>query len=268
MDISDSNEGDDVIRKGNEWEVVALTDSVYAAAPSPEQHILHYTQTNIIGGDNAETAHAMFLPLESECKEKCCRKGSDNSKTEYKHEENLSIKGLLSDENVGVPQFDVKGDSMSFYGSDRGDIVSSNSTDKEQGLFGTDKFSSYNDEAVAGMSYKADERIGIAKPLESLGCAVNAGVSKFDEGKYNEQTNLPREAWWRSYAASIYGRAKKANPFWSIAVAAVVVGLVITGHRVQRDRSQVFQLNSELGIGNEVLDYSSFESYLWSLCSI
>ncbi|KAK6140629.1 hypothetical protein DH2020_025629 [Rehmannia glutinosa] len=271
----DNNDGEEIVREGNDWEVVALTESAYAAAPGPKQDIPHISHSNLIGDDNADTARPMFmsghfgfsssthenLPLEPECKEKCRGKGSDHEvpqvtvqqggKWDPKHEENLHIEGLVSNEFLGVQRYDEKGDNMSFYSSDFGDIASSDLIEEEQSMYSTGKFGSYDDEAAAGMSYKAGEGTGSAEPFENLDHAVNPGVSNIEEYKFNEPPNVPCEAWWRRHAASLYGHAKNANPFWSIVVAAAVMGLAIIGHRWQRDKPQVFQLKPQLVIDNE-----------------
>ncbi|KAI3444525.1 hypothetical protein Pfo_001190 [Paulownia fortunei] len=273
MAMSGNNEGEEIVRKGNEWEVVALTESAYAAAPGPKQDILHDSPSNLIGDDNAETSHAMLMsghfgfspsmhenmPLEPEYKETCCGKDHDGpqvtvqqgGKSDLKHEENLHIEGLVSDEFLGVPQYDEKGSNMSFYSSDFGDVASSNLIEKEQSMYNTGKFGSCDDEAAASISYMADEGTGIAEPIESLDHDVNPGMSNIEEDKFDELPNLPCEAWWRRHAASLYGHVKNANPFWSIVVAAAVMGLVIVGHRWQRDKPQVFQLKSQLVIDDE-----------------
>lgn len=209
------------------------------------------------------------LPVEPEYKEKYCGKGHDHDvsqvmvqqggKSDLKHEENLHIEGLISDEFPGVPQFEEKGNSMSFYNSDFGDVVSSKLIDTEQSMYTTEKLGSYVEDAAAGTPYMADEGSGIAEPFESLDDAVNPSISNvqkhIEEDKFNELPNLPCEAWWRRHATSLYGHAKNANPYWSIVVAAAVIGLVIIGHRWQREKPQVFQLKSQLIINDEVFNY-------------
>ncbi|EPS69475.1 hypothetical protein M569_05298, partial [Genlisea aurea] len=50
------------------------------------------------------------------------------------------------------------------------------------------------------------------------------------------------KSWWKKKAVWVYSQAKEANAFWSIFVAAAVMGLVMLGHRWQQERWQAFQL--------------------------
>ncbi|KAL1546269.1 ATG8-interacting protein 2-like [Salvia divinorum] len=266
--MSENNKRDEISQKGNDWEVVALTESAYAAAPGPK-NILDNSDNNLSGDDDSETARAMFMsghfglspnvlenfPLEPEYKEKYSVVGHDQdfhqvteqqgSKSDLKQDESLNIEGLISDEFSGVPQFDKK------YSSDLGDVASSNLVDKEQSVYTTGK-SSYDDAVAAGMPLIADEGMGPAEEFESLDDAAKSKVHKHvEEDKFSEPTDLPCDAWWRIRAASLYGHAKNSNPYWSLVVAAAVIGLVIIGRRWQRDRPQFFQLKSQLTIDNK-----------------
>ncbi|KAG6437713.1 hypothetical protein SASPL_102639 [Salvia splendens] len=266
--MSENNKREEISQKGNDWEVVALTESAYAAAPGPK-NILDISDSNLSGDVDSETARAMFMsghfglspnvhknfPLEPECKEKCSGEVHDHdahqvteqqgNKSDLKQDESLNIEGIISDEFSGVPQFDKK------YGSDLGDIASSKSLDKEQGMYATGK-SSYNDAVAAGMPLIADEDMGTAEEFESPDDAAKSKVHKHvEEDKFSEPTDLPCDAWWRIRAASLYGHAKNSNPYWSLVVAAAVIGLVIIGRRWQRDRPHAFQLKSQLTIDNK-----------------
>ncbi|XP_057780555.1 ATG8-interacting protein 1 isoform X2 [Salvia miltiorrhiza] len=224
--MSDNNEGEEISQKGNDWEVVALTESAYAAAPGP-RNILDNSDNNLSGDDDSETARAMFMsghfgfspsalenfPLEPEYKEKYSVEGNDHDVHQVTEQQ-----------------------------------------EKEQGLYGTGKSSYVDDDAAGGVPFLADEGTGVAETFESLDDAVNSRVSNVhthvEEDKFSEPT-LPCDAWWRKRAASLYGHAKNANPYWSLVVAAAVIGLVIIGRRWQRDRPQVFQLKSQLTAGDK-----------------
>lgn len=255
--MSEDNKGEDISQKGNEWEVVALTESAYAAAPGP-RNVLDNVDSNFSANDDYETARALFMsghfglspsvheksPMESEHKEKISGEGYEHDinrvmeeqggKSDLKQDENFNIEGLISDEFSGVPPL---------YGSDLGDVASSKSIDKEEGVYGTDKCS-YDDD---GTALVGDEGMQIDESFESLDDAVN--------NKFSDSNNLPCDAWWRKHASSLYGHAKNANPYWSLVVAAAVIGLVIIGRRWQRDRPQVFQLKSQLTIEHKVLPH-------------
>ncbi|XP_042017727.1 ATG8-interacting protein 1-like isoform X3 [Salvia splendens] len=197
--MSENNKREEISQKGNDWEVVALTESAYAAAPGPK-NILDISDSNLSGDDDSETARAMFMsghfglspnvhenfPLEPECKEKCSGEGHDHDVHQVTEQQ----------------EFDKK------YGSDLGDIASSKSIDKEQGVYVTGK-SSYSDAVAAGMPLIADEDMGTAEEFESPDDAAKSKVHKHvEEDKFSEPTDLPCDAWWRIRAASLYGHAK------------------------------------------------------------
>lgn len=296
--MSDDKQGEDIVPKGNEWEVVALTESTYAAAPGPKQDVLDQSHSNVIEDGNTETSGAMFMSghfgLSPSMHENLLEKPSSEEKplgmdsehddrvqmdsdhadmvqtdsnhgvSEYmvcqggkleKHEDDMHIEGLISEELPEDPNFDEKGNKGSFYSSDFGDVASSNLTVKEHSMYSTVKFDSYDDKATAGRSYMVDEDNVVAEPFESLDHAMNPGMSSVqkhdEEDKFKQLPSGPCDAWWRKHAVSLYDHAKKAAPYWSIVVAAAVVGLVIIGHRWQRDKPQVFKLKPQLFIDDE-----------------
>ena len=59
------------------------------------------------------------------------------------------------------------------------------------------------------------------------------------------------ETWWNKQG--VYGR--QASTYWSIALAAAVMGLVILGHRWQYERRQNHQLRLRLCAKEEVIAY-------------
>lgn len=269
--MSEDNKGEEISQKGNDWEVVALTESAYAAAPGP-RNILDNIDSSLSGNDDSETARALFmsghfglspsvhenLPKESELKEKFSGEGYDHeidrvmeeqgSKSDLKQDENFNIEGLISDELSGV---------QSFYSSELGDVASKKSIDKDESLYGIGK-SSYDDSSAAGVPLIGEEGMKSDESFESLDDVVN--------NKFSESDDLPHDAWWRRHASSLYGHAKNANPYWSLVVAATVIGLVIIGRRWQRDRPQVFQLKSQLTIEHKVLHFLIiFFSFHWLL---
>ncbi|XP_051127053.1 ATG8-interacting protein 2-like [Andrographis paniculata] len=270
--MSDNKE-DETVPKGNEWEVVALTESAYAAAPGPKQNIF-----DAIGDNSAETADALFMSghfkyspsihenmlVEAGSKEKPSGMGSDSipeaiayegSKSESKSVDDIHLEGLISEEFPEAPKFKEKGGSGSFYSSDFEDVASSNLMVKEQAMYRAEKFSSYDDEATAGRSYATDEDIGVAEPFEPLDHAIDPCLSNVpkhnEDDKFDELPGFSCEGWWKRHASSLYDHVKNVNPYWSIVVAAAVVGLVIIGHRWQRDKPPVLKLKSQLVIDDK-----------------
>ncbi|XP_073313905.1 ATG8-interacting protein 1-like isoform X3 [Primulina huaijiensis] len=246
---------EETMPKGNEWEVLALTNSEYAAAPGPKQSPLDDSQSTLVGDDAVETSNPMFmsghfvfprqnenLQEKSQHKVEYSGKGDFDDVTEVvvnqegtpdsKHEEHLIDEGLIPDEFPRNSNVDEKGDEMFI---NFADDASSNLLGKEQ---------------------SNEECSGITEPSESLDDAEKASLSNAQQhGKEvddnDELPDLPCEAWWKRHAASLYDHAKNTTPFWSIFVAAAVMGLVILGHRWQRDRQQALRLKPQLVIDDE-----------------
>lgn len=61
------------------------------------------------------------------------------------------------------------------------------------------------------------------------------------------------EIWWNKQAALRGVHGRQANTYWSIALAAAVMGLVILGHRWQYERRQNQQLRLRLHLKEEVI---------------
>ncbi|CAK9143829.1 unnamed protein product [Ilex paraguariensis] len=163
--MADNEDREEITSRGNEWEVVSLTASTYAAAPGPKQN--DDEKDTAVGENESETSHAMvmsghfiFPPRQRE---------EEGGISNTKEEENWNFKGLAeSDDFSGIQFFDEKDSD------------------------------------------------------------VDSDISHFpknsDEDKY-DGSDLPCKAWWKRQASSLYAHAKEANTFWSIFVAAAVMGL-------------------------------------------
>ncbi|KAL3635363.1 hypothetical protein CASFOL_019910 [Castilleja foliolosa] len=248
-------EGKDELPRGNEWEVVTLTASAYAAAPGPQQvKPSEDSQVKLDSKHEAETSSPLFmsrhfefppsqhenLPLEPEYKETPNEKEikDDVSQLIKEHDETVASKGLMSDEFPGIPIFDDKGNLLSVSGVDFGN-------DLAQSIYSSAEFSSFRNDAEEGE--------GSDGPIEPVDSAVDSGLhdfKKLDEGDKHDWDDLPCEAWWKRQAVSLYKHAKEANTFWSIFVAAAVMGLVIIGHQWQQERWKVLHLR-QFGINDE-----------------
>ncbi|XP_073126468.1 ATG8-interacting protein 1-like [Henckelia pumila] len=271
--MADAKE-EETIPKGNEWEVLALTDSEYAAAPGPKQSPLDDSQSTLDGDDAAETSNPMFmsghfvfprsqnenLQEKSEHEEEYSGKGgfddanermvNQEVKPDSKLEEHLIDEGLIPDESPRTPNVDEKDDEMFF---NFADDAPPSLLGKEQSVQSAVKFDLHDSKST---SPRNEECSGISEPSESLGDAEKANLSNVQQHDKevednSEPTNLPCEAWWKRHAASLYDHAKNKSPFWSIFVAAAVMGLVILGHRWQRDRQQALLPKSQLVIDDE-----------------
>lgn len=272
--MADNEEGEETTSRGNEWEVVSLTASAYAAAPGPKAvELSDDGKSASFKNNEAETSRAMFmsghfvfppsqhenLPLEpsdADIRDEC---GSEDvipelneekgGHSDRKDEDNLKIKDLTEgDEFPGIQLFDEGGKSLADHGK---------GFDKEPDIYGATEFSSFHSEATIGGSttYNGNTVIpDLVEPTE-VGTDLHADISlspKAPKDDRYDESNLPCEAWWKRRAASFYGHAKEANTFWSVFIAAAVMGLVILGQRWQHERWQVLQLKWQFGVNDEV----------------
>jgi len=268
--MADNEEGEKTTSRGNEWEVVSLSASAYAAAPGPERVELNDNdEGNAVELDDAETSHAMFmsghfvfppsqhenLPLEPENIEikNILRiedivpelEGEEGGRSDTKDEENWSIKGLtVPDEFPGIQFFDEKGNRLQGV----------NLIEKEQSLYSASEFSSFHGETTRGGSPTYDDPTVIPGPVEHLEGSLDSDMAELpNPAKKDEydRSDPPCEGWWRRRACSLYAQAKDANAFWSIFVAAAVMGLVILGQRWQQERWQALQLKWQVSVNDE-----------------
>ncbi|KAI5647230.1 hypothetical protein M9H77_33235 [Catharanthus roseus] len=268
------NEGkEEPAPRGNEWEVVSLTASTYAAAPGPEQVEMADAQnSDLVGESEAETSRLMFmsghfvfppsqhenLPLESESKEiRSVHESVDDvnqliadegNRSETKEQENINSEGLaMSGEFPGIQIFDEKGNILTVGDSEFGkgkELHGLDLVDKEQSLYNSATLSSIHSEPTMGGSTTIEANTGtpdLIEPYDQDEDSVGSNLPKYTAKSF-DGCNLPCGAWWKRRAASIYAHAKEANTFWSIFVAAAVMGLVILGQRWQQERWQVLQL--------------------------
>ncbi|XVE77162.1 hypothetical protein DITRI_Ditri13aG0039600 [Diplodiscus trichospermus] len=274
--MANSEEGEENIPRGNEWEVVSLTASAYAAAPAPKG----VEKEDDNNGDlyEAETSRALFmsghfvfppsehekLPLEpSEPDNSRERVGKDVvpepgveevGRSRTKEEEDWTLKGLnVHDDFQGMQFFDKKNgaefqESATLQGLDL--------IDKDQSLYSAATFSSFHTEEALGGSTTDREGTTVSELTEAteqgLGFPADTPLSPkpLQDGKYDD-SGLPCEAWWKRRAVSLYAHAKEANAVWSIFIAAAVTGLVILGQRWQHERWQALQLKLQHSINNE-----------------
>ncbi|KAF8379541.1 hypothetical protein HHK36_028980 [Tetracentron sinense] len=266
----DEKNGEETTSRGNDWEVVSLTASTYAAAPGPKAFESNDDEKgDQFGEDEKKTSRAMFmsghfvfppsqhenLPLEadhSEIHELVDERVipnevsgldvKDMDRSERKNEENWNSKGLtIPDEFPGIQFFDELGNRLSVSGSEFEEGI--NLVDKEQSMYSAAKFSSFDSEADISGSTMCDENTDIPEltDISQQSPDSPSDISKSPkltkEDKY-VGSSIPCKAWWNRQAASLYAHVKEANAFWSVFVAAALMGLVILGHRWQQERWQ------------------------------
>ncbi|CAN8237653.1 unnamed protein product [Cochlearia groenlandica] len=241
---------------GNDWEVVSLTASAYAASPGP-------IRVSIDDVKDPQTSHPLYLsghfafPL-SEGENNNATTGpsaeiyEDNptkkKKIDFefsveqetvscgKEEGDLTLKGLgLTDEFAGLELFEEKG-----------------KTDENIYNKKTSLSSSLHDErAVIGGSHVCEHKEPIHEPEPIIDVSSDLNQSTKDEKHQVADVPSPPEAWWKRSVASLISQAKETNTVWSIFVAAALMGIVIIGQQWQREKWQILQLKWESSIGNE-----------------
>ncbi|KAJ8748968.1 hypothetical protein K2173_013406 [Erythroxylum novogranatense] len=279
--MADNDEKEENTPRGVEWEVVHLTESTYAAAPGPKQvEVKDDGKENTCGEDEGETSRALFmsdhfvfppnqhenLPLDPDNSEIVDEYAVKNllpevnvqkvDRSDEKEEENSAFKGLnVSEEFPGMQLFDEEGNRISISGKEFEEstkLQRSILSDKKQSMYSTATFDSFHNEACLGESTTLSEKLDIPdanEPSEGnldfpMDGSHSAEATK--EGTY-DRPSVPTDAWWKRRAASVYSHAKDANAFWSIFIAAAVMGLVIIGQRWQQERWQTNVNNERSG---------------------
>ncbi|KAK6918364.1 hypothetical protein RJ641_016786 [Dillenia turbinata] len=279
--------GEGTPSRGAEWEVVQLTESTYAAAPGPKEiEVNDSDKEDMSSQDEAETScamlmsgHFVFPPIEHEnlplepigAEIQSAHGGEDvvtkpnveeGVRSDEKDEENWkNIEGLnISVEFPGIQIFDEKGNGLSIHGKEfmEGTTLDAlNLVDKEQNIFDASSYSSFHSETNIGGSTTYDENTVVSEPIEptepGLNFPMDTSHSPEPVKDDYDGSDLPCGAWWKRRVASLYAHAKETNTFWSVFIAAAVMGLVILGQQWQKDRWQVLQMRWQFNINDERL---------------
>ncbi|XP_043697915.1 ATG8-interacting protein 1 isoform X1 [Telopea speciosissima] len=285
-----NNEGEETSTRGNEWEVVSLTASTYAAAPNQERFESNDDRDHEFVEDE-ETSRAMFmsdhfvfppsqhenLPLDADNSEidnetRDMSLGSnrvpgldmeEGDRSNKENDENWEIKRLTVPEDLpGIQFFDEKGNRLSVHSTEFEEgagLQGLNLVDEEQSIYSASKSSSFHGEANISGSTVYDDHKVVAEPSDPSQQSLNSSSDPsrsmgHDKGDEYSGCGPPCEAWWKRRAASFYAHAKEANAFWSIFVAATFMGLVIIGQRWQQERWQVQQLKWQFSINDEKMN--------------
>jgi hypothetical protein len=271
--MADNNEGEENTSRGNEWEVVLLTQSTYAAAPGPREPE-NYDKSDSNKQNQSEfsndlirschfeavkTQDTEILPIDENRESK----GSDSKmvekevgKSSGKDEDDLIFKGLdVPDEIFRTQQFEKeKGIAMSIHDTEfenDPNMQDSDLNDKERDMYSLPAFS---DESalVESSAYGENTNTIAAEPDRSeLGLDSFTDISQSSMPAKDGKFKGSDEAWWKSKAASFYAHAKETNTFWSIFIAAAVMGIVILGQKWQKDKWQTMQIKRQSSTNNE-----------------
>ncbi|KAL5981441.1 hypothetical protein ACLOJK_015502 [Asimina triloba] len=287
----EGNEGEETSSRGQDWEVVSLTASAYEAVhgPSPKPSDLTDDDNNKLPSNDEEFTSAMFmsghfvfppsqhenLPLAPDNSEIHNEPGSEETMESAQAvglgveegerpakagEETWNIKGLSeADELHEIQFFDGKGKSFSGHSKEFEEgraLKELNFIEEEQSIFSASKYGSFHAEAELSGSAACDEThitSDVDDPARpTLGASEPSKPQATKEDKGNE-SDPPCDAWWKRRAAALYSHAKETNTFWSVVVAAALMGLVILGQRWQQERWQIQQLKWKFGVADEAL---------------
>ncbi|KAI4328806.1 hypothetical protein L6164_021133 [Bauhinia variegata] len=250
--------------RGNEWEVVTLTESTYAAASGPRDIEVkdgdketEYTQDEAETGNGytqneAETSRALFmsghfvfppsqhenLPLEPDLSEIRDESGGKNIVSDIPIKEGVIPSGK-DEESLTIKELNVPEEFAGFI-------------DKEGSIYDQSKCSSFHNETDFSSTTAYEEDVAASETTEAAvqGSDVSPCISESknltEDDKYTP-SDLPCGAWWKRRVASLYAHAKEANTLWSIFIAATLMGLVMLGQRWQQERALQlkWQINDE-----------------------
>uniref|UniRef100_A0A1D1Z633 1-deoxy-D-xylulose 5-phosphate reductoisomerase, chloroplastic n=1 Tax=Anthurium amnicola TaxID=1678845 RepID=A0A1D1Z633_9ARAE len=272
-------EGEETTARGADWEEVSLTASVYAAAPGPDPERIDPPDNNKDFNGNEESARTMFmsghfifppiehenLPLEPDDSEILTESGVQDVGPVETEEEidipdktkegNWNIESLSEADDLHGIQFFDKGKRVSVHKVDieegKTTLQSLDLVEKRECMFAGPEFSSFHPETYISGPVPNDESSDIAEPDDFLNKSSSSSPKPIKKHKFGG-SGLPCDAWWKRRAASLYAHAKEASTFWSLCVAAALMGLVILGQRWQQERWQIQHLKSKLSINDEI----------------
>ncbi|CAL0327820.1 unnamed protein product [Lupinus luteus] len=282
--MADNEDRNEKTSRGNEWEVVSLTTSTYAAAPGPDEVELKDDDKvdRYLQGE-AETSSALFmsghfvfppikhenLPLEPECNEIYDESGGadvafeatseDGNRPSCKYEENFSFAGSnVSEEIEGIQYFDDKTNKLYVHEKefDEGtNLPGFSLTEKEETMYDSAKYTSFHCKTDIGVVTAYGESIVEPKTLELAEQAANDCPDLSESKSTSEYNNyipshLPCGAWWKRRAASFYAHVREANAFWSVFVAATLMGLLMLRQRWQQEHA--LNLKWQINVNDEV----------------
>ncbi|XP_055808297.1 ATG8-interacting protein 1-like [Solanum dulcamara] len=277
--MENNEEGEETAPSKNEWEVVSLTQSAYAAAPDSRQVDLVDDSSAEFVAETSDpmimSGHFGFPPnqyenaaLQPDNEEILNEQGSEDASPEFvadkavnsdTHEVSTKTKGLSTTEFPGDQMFDEKVSILSLSGAEFEEdavLQGSSLVDKEQNFFSSTTYGSFHNEEPMGVSASTEESNILAEPVELVHQGIDSGISNLPKAKDedNDDTeNLPCQAWWKRRAVSLIAHAKDANTVWSIFFAAAVMGLVVIGQRWRLERWQVLQMKWKFGGHDEII---------------
>ncbi|KAL9669116.1 hypothetical protein QQ045_006658 [Rhodiola kirilowii] len=226
------NDFGDKTNNGNDWDVVSLTASTYAAAPSYVVHDIN-SDGSVIPFFGGETPRTMFL--------------LDHFVFPPSQHENLPLEPDVVEEVHPSEEEMDEGSVLGECDEERGEL----DTLDERGEL--DTLDERHERQLCGETLVEEDAFQ-SKVVEVSAQATTLSPNLLNAKMVKDkklQPKIPSGAWWKRHAASLYSNAKESNSFWSIFVAAAVTGLVIIGQKWQQERWQILQLKLHLHLNDE-----------------
>ncbi|KAG6468076.1 ATG8-interacting protein 1-like [Zingiber officinale] len=228
-----------------DWEVVSMTASIYAAAPGPADFAPPYESKDKEKDSSAPlfmSSHFVFPPMEHEGLESKDKNELENKFKETDAEPDKTLKeSLISElESLRGIQFYEKDNDLSVgnIDSNEGKVLREMSLAlDEQVLPASEGFHDFHAETgISGDSH-----------CSSQADKLKPSYSPEQEENTSERHGIPCGTWWKRHAVTLYNHAKEANTFWSVLVAAALVGFAILGQRKQAAKPELQQLKLHFG---------------------
>ncbi|KAL1213600.1 ATG8-interacting protein 2 [Cardamine amara subsp. amara] len=203
---------DESATRGNDWEVVSLTASAYAAAPGPKQVVDLKDDDKEVTRYQAETSHPLYMSRHF-------------------------VFPPTELENIATDPSELTEASKK--------IDFGFSVEQETGSCVLCTMQ----RAIGGSQHVYEQNEPVVEPTEPV---TPSDVSSDVKDEKHQVADVPPcEAWWKRSATSLISQAKETNTVWSIFIAAAVMGIVILGQHWQQERWQILQLKWESSIANE-----------------
>ncbi|XP_010456293.1 PREDICTED: ATG8-interacting protein 2-like [Camelina sativa] len=262
---------DAATRANNDWEVVSLTASAYAASPGPNKPLdLKHDDADMDAltppppHDSAQTSHPLYTSRHfvfppptsvdelqtdttsdlltdgpSKKLDSAFSVGQETGSALKKHDQgDLTLKGLdLSDDDFARLDFS----------HDKGGKTHDNNN-----IYKTAMTSLDDERAISGYEQQTEPLQEPTEPASASSPSDDVSSDLNPTTKDDKNDDVPPcQAWWKRSAASLIAQAKETNTVWSIFIAAAVMGVVILGQHWQHERWQILHLKWESTIGNE-----------------
>ncbi|KAL0918299.1 hypothetical protein M5K25_010299 [Dendrobium thyrsiflorum] len=240
--MADEEEKDGTSSRGADWEVVALTSSTYAAAPGPDADLPDDPRVKEFQREH-DSSNTMFM--------------SEHFVFPPHEHENLPIEshsGEIHDQTgcLGILPTEEENNYLDEFDEDSSEAeLPIHSMESQEGQ--THSFS------LAGIDSRQmippDDENDISEIYDPSNKLNDMPPDFANHGKISDgndsQSGLPCEAWWKRHALSLCKQVKETNTFWSILMAAAVMGLVVLGKQWKREKLQLQQLRWQFSNTNE-----------------